>query len=81
MSAPKNFQVLHLKAAEWFDKRHYLFASYIFIVIGFRQFAGTINNACESSNNAILSERCLVIFDFCCEGNSYIYQQFASKKA
>ena len=50
----QDFQALHLEAAEWFDKRHHLFASYVFLENGFRRFGVTTNNACESSNNAIL---------------------------
>ena len=50
----QDFQALHLEAAEWFHKRHRLFASYVFLEKGFRQFGVTSSNACESSNNAIL---------------------------
>ena len=50
----QDFQVLQLEAAEWFDKRHHLFARYVFLENRFRQFGVTTNNACESSNNAIL---------------------------
>ena len=50
----QDFQALHLEAAEWFDKRYHLFASYVFLENGFRQFGVTTNNACESLNNAIL---------------------------
>jgi hypothetical protein len=31
----QKFQALHLEAAEWFDKRQCLFASYIFLENGF----------------------------------------------
>ena len=48
-----DFQALHLEAAEWFDKRHHLFASFVFLENGFRQFGVTTNNACESSNCSI----------------------------
>ena len=49
----QDLQALHVEAAEWFDKRHHLFASYIFLQNGFSRFGVTTNNACESTNNAI----------------------------
>jgi hypothetical protein len=61
--ALQDFQALHLQAAEWFDKRQHLFASYVFLEKGFRQFVVTSSNACESSNNAIL----------CCVSNIWLY--------
>jgi hypothetical protein len=77
----KDFQALHLDAAEWFDKRHHHFAIYVFLEKGFRQLGVTTDNACESSNNSILSDRHLAISDFCCEVNAYINQQSASRIA
>jgi hypothetical protein len=59
----QDVQALHLEAAEWFDKRHYLFASYVFLEKGFRQFGVTTSNACESLNNAIM----------CCLSNIWLY--------
>ena len=49
-----DFQALNSEAAEWLDKRYHLFASYFFLENKFRRFGVTTNNACESSNNAIL---------------------------
>ena len=51
---PQEFQAFHLEAAEWCDKRHHLFASYVFLENGFRQFGVITSNACESSNNTIV---------------------------
>ena len=44
--ALQDLQSLHLEAAEWFDKRHHLFASYVFLENRFSQFGVTTNNAC-----------------------------------
>ena len=77
---PTELPALHLAGAKWFDKRHHLFASYVFLQNWFSQFGVTTNNACESTNNAILSERHLAIFDFCCAVNAYINQQFPNQR-
>ena len=42
----QDFQALQLEAAEWFDKRHHLFARYVFLENRFRKFGVTTSNAC-----------------------------------
>jgi hypothetical protein len=71
---------LHATAAEWFHERHQLFSSFVLLEKGFCRFETVNNNACESSNNAILLERHYPLLKFCCEMNRYINAKFCDRR-
>jgi hypothetical protein len=75
-----------LKQQSGLTKATTFFASYTLLESEFSWFGVTANNACESTTNAmqcnaILSDRHLAIFDFCCEVSVCISHPFVSRRA